>query len=208
MEELDNKLDRSVVDSKESLWLVWKAWENINVEIWHTRYSSSKWINTDELTPSAIWCALIKQLHISGTLKSCFGDRRVYLQSNKVGCQCYKNYLQRQNKYLSGEIWGGAYPLLQTVHHHRPNETFGLRKRYTHNNSETKYTSFYSSFPFATSHTLKTWTRERKQSPVAEHALWDTDSPATTHSPPRSPPLSLRTRRSLSARRIQGHAVK
>lgn len=129
-------------------------------------------------------------------------------QSNKGGCQCYKNYLQRQKKYLSEKNLRGAYPLLQTMHHHRPNETVGLRKRYTHNNSETKYTSFYSSFPFATSHTLKTWTRERKQSPVTERTLWDTDSLATTHSPPRSPPLSLRKRRSLSARRIQGHAVK
>lgn len=189
-----------------------KARENISLEIWQTRYSSSKWINTDELTSSDIWCPLIKQLHISETLKSCFGDRTVRISRSvsliKVAANVIRTTCKDKKNIYLRKIWGGAYPLLQTMHHHRPNETVGLRKRYTHNNSETKYTSFYSSFPFATSHTLKTWTRERKQSPVTERTLWDTDSLATTHSPPRSPPLSLRKRRSLSARRIQGHAVK
>ncbi len=32
--ELENKLDRSIVDSKESLWLqLQKAWDNISVEV-------------------------------------------------------------------------------------------------------------------------------------------------------------------------------
>lgn len=131
---------------------------------------------------------------------------RSFRCSTKVGHHCHKNYFQRQTHiYLEKFERGISYLLLQTMHHHRPNEMFWT---YTHNNSETKYTSFYSAFPFATSHTLKTWTRERKQSPVAERALWDTDSLTTTHSPPPSPPLSLRKRKPLSARRIQGHAVK
>lgn len=49
---------------------------------------------------------------------------------------------------------------------------------------------------------------QRKQSPVTERTLWETDSLTKTHSPPRSPPLSLRRRKSPSAWRIQGHAVK
>lgn len=71
-------------------------------------------------------------------------------------------------------IFRRAYLLLQTIHHHRPNETFGLdkKKKKAHNNSETKYTSFYSSFPVATSHTLKTWTG-RRGNRVQSHTVGD-----------------------------------
>lgn len=80
-------------------------------------------------------------------------------------------------------------------------------KKEAHNNSETKYTSFYSTFPVATSHTLKTWTGEEETE--SSHTRWETDSLTETHSPPRSTPLPLRRRRrSPSARRVQGHAVK
>lgn len=48
------------------------------------------------------------------------------------------------------------------------------KKRKAHNNSETKYTSFYSSFPFATSHTLKTWTGEEEtESSHRAHTVGD-----------------------------------
>ncbi len=85
--ELKNKLDRSIVHSKESLWLeLQKAWDNISVEVLrkyintvpercaaviaakggHTKIFCLKWIKTVWLTSSDICCAQ----------RLCFGGKK------------------------------------------------------------------------------------------------------------------------------------
>ena len=84
--ELENKLDRSIVNLKESLWLeLQKAWDNIRVEVLrkyidtlpercaaviaaiggHTKLLKLKVEKTVGLTSSDICCAQSNHLHVS-----------------------------------------------------------------------------------------------------------------------------------------------